>query len=831
MNTYDIYYNSTNSSEETFINRTEIRKILERYYARFNIDGAEMFKVFYLYGFGGMGKTYLIKYLKKEFLKSIPANFIIYITFEIQDNSQMLYALINIRKAFNHSCPVFDYALLYYWNLERVERLNDDFVKLLKKDIISVYTDLGLNMAAFACNPIFTSFGDLQNVINDLYTKIQNFRIKESIYDILQMDGTEIYEKLPCFLARDIKDYMQKKNSNYIFLFDSYQQSIPYSESAEWLLDFINELQKGLFIITGREEIQWNPDSYKIKKFHLDCYPKDEAQEFLKHIIPESRSDIVDTIISTSGCIPIYLSLAFDLYKQEQNISTDDLIKKSKFKDKKLLVHHFINHLKPSWQDIIFYLAVVKIFNNEIFEYLITDLNLSCSKLDFDEIVNVSLFKYIENSNSLYKIHDVISSNVVCILNTKSTKIVNKIFNSYLAYISKRSVYKDLINNNLESIIALFTNIMEICIDDTYSIDLNTNIMENIIDLFLVISDTRVVFPIPKPSLSYSLEINDALYFMNAIMYEKVNTNDTFYKLKQVKNPMLFGKHLQSYNIVLKYQEALIGNYIPFKTYLENLESSFTESERAEWYYMKTFIYLGDYYMMEGDFLRAYRYLENLRSFLSLDIYHTDNYFLMERSIGHIYRFNYDFEAASKKYEDLLKRYKDASPLKVYLLVNLCETKCFIHPNYVIDNFSEALRYVEQYHNLKNKAKLYYSRGIAYALLHKYPQAMEDINISIQVNQKDGYSSGKLFAYQAKAFCEYGEYGSISTQTMETINQLVEKLNVYNFLLYPLYLIQGISHETEKVTWLDPEKTEKNCKNFISKLRSKKHSEHPKFAY
>lgn len=139
-----------------------------------------------------------------------------------------------------------------------------------------------------------------------------------------------------------------KKRYKLSFSFDSYQQSIPYSESAEWLFTFINELQKGLYIITGREKLKWEPEFYKIEKFHLDCYPEEEAREFLKCTIPDSRKDIIDTIIQSSGCIPIYVSLAYDLYLKEKNISAVEMIKKSKFKDRASLVRHFINHLKKN---------------------------------------------------------------------------------------------------------------------------------------------------------------------------------------------------------------------------------------------------------------------------------------------------------------------------------------------------------------------------------------------------------------------------------------------------------------------------------------------------
>ena len=235
--------------------------------------------------------------------------------------------------------------------------------------------------------------------------------------------------------------------------------------------------------------------------------------------------------------------------------------------------------------------------------------------------------------------------------------------------------------------------------------------------------------------------------------------------------------------------------------------------------------------MMEGDFFKSLECLENLRETLSLEIFNTDNYFLIERSIGHIYRFNYDFEMASQKYTNLLEQYKNNPSLKVYLLVNLCETKCFTQPYYVIDKFSEALSYVNQFHNLKNKAKLYYSRGIAYSLMGRYSKALADINTSIKINQSDGYRSGELFAYQAKAFCEYGETGVISNKTTEILNQLVANVGVYDFLMYPIHLINGTENSLKKVNWIDAKNTEKNCKNFLKSLRSKKHFEHRKFAY
>lgn len=809
---------STILHEENFINRTEIRNTIMSYYDNFNVDNTNLFEVFSVYGFGGMGKTYLVKYLKNEILKTFPPDSVIHISFEIKNNLQKETSIIKLRKQFKFACPIFDYAFLLYWEMEHIERLDDDFLMLLKNNIIESFANMGITAINGLFQKIIPSFSDIQNLINKTYTKINQIPVRVQISEIIQMDSRELLQKLQYFLALDIKKHMYSKQTNYIFIFDSYQQSIPYSPTAEWLFDFINEMRKGLFIITSREKLLWKPKRYEIHEYMLNTYPIEETRTYLNKIISSDRIDIIDTIIESTQCIPIYVSLASDLYKNEKNISSEELIERIKFSDKESLVSHFIDHLKKEWQDIIVYLSIIKIFNENIFCYFIEKLNLQCSILDFQEITQVSLLNYTEQSNDLVKIHDIFCKNAIAVLDTY---VISKIFDTYLTYLAKREVQLNLINKNLNSIIALFSNVINLCIDYNKKIKLSKEMSENIIDLFLMISDTKILLPIPKPSDNYAIEINDILYFMDAILYEKENTNQTVEKLKKVRKAANLGKHYKSYNIFFKYAEALTGRYEPFKNYLETIDRSFNEKERCEWYYLKTKIYLSDYYMMEGEFIKSLEYLRMLENSLSLEIYNTDNYFLVKRSIGHIYRFNYDFATAIWYYDELLKYYNDNKSICVYLLVNLCETKCYVDPQYVVKNFSEILTYVEQFHNLKNKAKLFYSRGIAYTLLHKYAEAISDIEISIKINEMDGYSSGILFAYEAKAFWEYGKYGMISAETVSKIEQLIKENKVYDFLKYPIYLITNKVADLKPIKWLNYKVTKDNCENFINRLHPK----------
>lgn len=813
MNTYETFYHGTVNKEENFINRVQIREKLLNLYEKFNIDNSNFFEVYSIYGFGGMGKSHLLKYLRYKFKETLPDNLLICASFEIQENTQKIYGLTKIRKAFNHPCPIFDFALLCYWDHEHIEQLNSDFAKMLKNDFLSSCSNLFAYVAFFDLLSL-PSFGDLQNIVNNVNNKWKNLKIKNIIQEVQEMESDEILESLPFFLATDMKKYMKTHNTNFIFILDSYQQSKPYSESLEWLFTFINELQMGFFIITSREKLNWSPINYNIHSYHLESYPRDEAKEFLIKKISNSRMDIVNTILESTDCIPIYVSLAIDIYEKEKNITVNSLIAKSKFKDRNLLVKHFINHLNYNWQEMIISLSVVKIFNINIFEYLIDDLNLPCPKTDFDDIVQISLLSYIEHTEHLYKIHDIFCENAVMVLE-KNKK--SRIFFSYLTCLAKREIYFLLSSQQVPSAITLFQNIIDIEINLNEE-ELGLQEMEDTIDIFLMISNTRAIFTLPKPSLMYSIKINDLLYFMDGILYEKESTYQTEEKLKNVKNPSSFGRHEISYNIILKYVLSLRGNYMEFKEYLETLKESFSGNDKKEWYYLKTYIYLIDYYIMEGQFPKSYRLLLDEKEIVSSEIGSVDDCFLLQRLEGHMWRFNFNFTKASQVYQDLLEKYDGNLSLKVYLLTNLCETKCFSEPQYVIDNFHETLKYVKQFHNLKNEAKLYYSRGIAYTMLRKYEKAYNDINKSIQINKEDGYKSGELFAYIAKAFWEYASQNSFTSKTLSHIKSLIKINKVYDFLLYPIYMIKQEEDLKPSVNWIDEQLTLQNIKDFLNRL-------------
>ena len=73
----------------------------------------------------------------------------------------------------------------------------------------------------------------------------------------------------------------------------------------------------------------------------------------------KDEAELVEVTLKSTQCIPIYVDLAINIYLQEKNISPTKIVKKSLFSDQRMLVKHFISHLKKEWQDVILDLSII----------------------------------------------------------------------------------------------------------------------------------------------------------------------------------------------------------------------------------------------------------------------------------------------------------------------------------------------------------------------------------------------------------------------------------------------------------------------------------------
>lgn len=808
--------------QKEFVDRTEIRGKAIEACGNMEDNPKTYFKVIDIYGIGGIGKSRLISELKSELKNKLSAmeSKLVAVSFEIEGRQQVLRNLIQIRRAFKDSCTVFDYALMTYWDKAGcIEQLDNQFMYQIRANFLTGLAETigSLGLSIFPDLPTVPSINDIFEYIGILIQKGQQFPLRNQLKAISQLEPQELIEKMPQYLGFDIERLTGKAPCALVFLCDSYQQSVPYNESKEWLMDLIAIIHRGLFIITGREKLRWDDPQKDILPYHLQSFPEDVARSHLKKYIPLASEEIVNEILLSSQCVPLFVDMAIDVYQREEN--TGKFADLTYFKNRDQLTQRFIYHLPEKWHSILFVLSVVGIFNRDIFLYLGKELACSCPMEDYEEIVSTSLSNYIEQTQGLVKLHDVFCYHATQIL-TDSYK--RDVWHYYLKFIHARGAGSSE-GNAQGALLTLFLNLLQRCSELKLRITVQET--EWLIDIFFQIMDTRTFFEPPSPGSGGTEELNDLYLVLNAVIYEKVNTNETINLLSQVKHPDHFGKHEKSYSILLLYSKSLLGCYSDFYSALEEMDQKLERSDRVYWYYPRIKMYIADYLLMAGRFRTA---LQNLFEMQNNEL-SDDMLFQSARAIGHIYRFNMALELAERTYRIEREKFLASINSRVYLQTNLCETYCFFDLEQFDLFYENTLKDALKLGNLKNLGKLYYSKAIVLACKGQFNQAYTEVQRSLGVNKRDGYQSGELFAYMARAYCDYAKYGAVQMATREKIELLLTQNGVYQFFRLPLHMMSGeqraIEDSREEYEWLDFDQTVSQYSKFLKRLRPNGSSE------
>lgn len=820
----------TPPKERTFTNRTKIMGLLNDALIKLNEDPT-MFQVFSIHGIGGIGKTRLVK----EFSRLISDEPVIFVSFEIEKRSEIINNLWKIRKAINYSCPFFDFALLRYWELTNPAVINDDFMDIFKKGFFVNTLDLVAEMvgvpfakleAEFILPTIITP-SVIIDFINSIHQKIPQIRHNSIFKAISSTAADQLIKKLPTLLGIEIKHLISLgKILRPIFIFDSYQESQPYSESEEWLYNILKEAGRGLYIVTSREPLHWNESCDRLVLHNLQCYPEDDARILLEETIV-NRPDLIDLIIESTQCVPIYIDLALNVYDSQKTIVGEALVEKALFCDRHKLVYHFINHMKSSWQSAVLDLATIRIFNGDIFEYLVRNKMLDCTVYEYESIIESNLFSYVSESKSsnLVKLHDVFCKDVQ---NGRSVNECYTIYKTYLEYICFR---RDLLikDNHGASLAALLQNLIYLAIsleerclkekNTQINCSINEHIVEQLLDIFFTLVANKVRFaPVPFENIKTNT-MKKVCQFVYAKTYEKVNTQKTIEALEQIGDVSCFGKHMLSFEAVLFYTKALTGNYNEFENWVKQIDYKLNSQMKCEWFYNRIKIYQADCYMLNGRFKLA---LESL-TLLNNGYTSVEDHFSINRTIGHIQRFNFQLKQAEHTYKSLIKEYYNNYVFREYLATNLAEAGCYFPDNDFIKRNQAILHSMGTVYNIKNKAKLLYSLAIANIVKKHYRTAKTYIDECISINHEDGYQSGELFAYMAQAYLDYALNGTVSDKTQKQIEQLLVRNNVYTFFRLQLAIIKEDQHSINRIShdydWIDFSYTVKECRRFLSQLK------------
>lgn len=771
---------------------------------------SDFFEIFAIFGMGGIGKSRFLAELKyyiyHNFSKKIE---LIYVALEV-DNDNSFHSLLRIRKSISQSCYLFDYALIALMDSCLVEKINEEFLS-------SIRTNLTTNLISLVQDTIpipLPSLDSIVETLNTIITKLKKAYTKEKYWDfILKLEQLvnaspkKLLNSLPSLLGYDLGRIARSRKM--VVILDSCCNN---NNGCDWLNVLLSQVNNGLYILTSRERLALNRSN--IKEYRMQEIPAPEAKKYLEEYIDERhQASLIPQLILSTECIPIYLDLAVSIYLRCKDSSQPTVIDQLSFSSKEEIVRNFLDHLPDKQQEVILALAVVGVFDSNIFNHLISDLNFPISQLDYYEICRISLVDNLNIDCDLKTFHNIFQRNICKIL---PQEIKYKIFQSYLSFLSQRGIF--LYPNEILRI--YFLNVLRLVADNKFKLTIGEN--ERILDLFFTLRDQRVEYTFAEESLGAANRVLSHFFTAVALLHSDVTA--CLSKLAAIKKDLfLIGKHKYSYDAIKYYSWCIIGQYNRAKSKFADVCNDLHGDVVTDWYYGKLKIYYADCLMLTGDFrdaiIRFDDYYDEIEHYANVK---ENDIFEIKKQKGHCYRLNFLLEKASAFYSELFDTFAGTSVMKSYAMTSLCEAKCFFSPQYVIDHYQESLKTARGVGQTRSCAKIYYSAGIAYTVKRDFSKAREFIRKSIKLNERCNYPAGKLFALIAKCYYFYAKNGNIPQMLVAEAEKLSAQLQVYGYLLLPIYIMQQNNEKIialkEKYQWLDWEQTEMKYNQFIQSL-------------
>lgn len=790
-----------------FVDREEIINLFKTEYKKLK-SNSEYFKVIGIYGIGGIGKSYLI-----EKLLQIPQNDefepkIITINMDIMHSTDIFDNLVKVRKQIDVGCLYFDYSLILLWDIYKIEKLNEDFMRKIKGNFLDI-----LNIADSSLSVVCPTIG-FENILNifrsNLLPKLQQHFMKLSVFEEInarfQRSPQQLYEFMPHLLGLDLAKIT--KDHRLIAFFDSYERYL--IDHDDWLKELIGSIGKGLFLVASREKLDWSTNPEELYPYMLQELPFSQSELLLKAHLAPSHYDIIDTIIKKTQGVPIFIELAINIYKKISIENSDGISAEFwMIKDKSDFIKRFLHHLPETEQEVVLILAVVRIFNTDIFEWIVQDLNLNCTVLKYYDICKLCLVNMLKEDDQFLKLHDVFTANALKFISTSKKQ---RILHSYICYIGQRG----LAILSQKQLTILFRNLLLLSLDIVFSV----SDIEYLCDIFFVLYENNC-----SPELyewinkTSSTTLSAFRNFVEIIYTEKVDAQKSYGLSLAFKEKFQLGKHRKSFELIKTYAHAISGDYQDFSSITKKMYYELVAEDILCWYYGKTKIYYADHLMLNGKFLQALHIFEEYAQELNMFPQKRGDYFEAKKQSAHCKRFNMLLDEAAFIYQGLANDYVNSKGLLVYVLTNLCETNCYFRPEFVLSIAPEAIRLSEYLNRPKERAKIYYSLAITNLHSKNYDLAKLYIDKSIILNENAHYPSGVLFALMAKAFWEYAQTKQVSAQTNHQIQSQLKQCNVYQFFSLPLSIMKGnvdkINKLEQKYEWIDFSHTVKQYETFL----------------
>lgn len=603
--------------------------IIEDITDKFKFYDKQYAHVIYIHGTGGIGKTYVCRTLNKhiaEFYKNINEPLKVYsIYYDLFKNSAYPVKLMELAslikevltepklfEVFETIFQVYIKRSQEYWN----EQYSSD---LLNNSLFDMTMNIG------ACIPgVSTITGFTQAWISILqYTtsKKKSKRLQNIYSKFEHTPLDDLRQQLCIYFVNDLNNYFKSHtNKRIVIILDTfesliYKNNLQYNdyEPTDWLFGddgIIRLLTNTTWVIAGRDKIDWK------------IYDKENSIDSFKdiEIIEPKETKVVEFLMNTgmgeeyakriadeTNCFPLKFGMYLNLYmthlrrKQENSgIQLDEkacILNEKEFKEISDIVNgsflisdRFLNYFKLNEKEIIYTLACLKSWNDEI----LSDIIWKNSFGNFVFYETLKSFSFIRKEGTVYEIE---TTSLSALVDSCPGNLKNKLINCIINAIRN--------NNYSEQNLFLLKSLIHISLHVQTKAEITESIMQclyKVIHLLFESYDIRAIVNICK----------DTFYIFNRCKEQNIN----FQLL--LSSIIIIYKCCSWVNNINSYKKPEI---MKFLINFERRCSSFIKKDLeygfyytlvlAYEFYNKFGVYESEIYKLTSIILKQYRDLQN----------------------------------------------------------------------------------------------------------------------------------------------------------------------------------------------------------------------------
>lgn len=380
--------------------------------------------VLVFHGVAGIGKTELRKKLAEELTKENDAAIWVVVDFYDPKNLIIENATFRLRMSLRKGkqkipFPTFDLAYALYWKKSNPQ-------SPLNKENFSLWGEAGLVsdvIAAAGEIPLVGFIPKVGQVIAKGSKPLKDWWKKRGSIALQMLPGSEpheILEQLPVFLAEDIRNHFEKYRPPLVIFLDTYEAIwVRERELAlrlskdKWVRAFIERLPQGLFVITGREKLEWHKKEEENWKKYLTHTPVDRlAKKDAVSYLTDcgiANDEICQVIFKASKGVPLYLSLSVDTFekiKKNQKREPDPANFGKTFYD---IFESLIRNLNENETETLKVLSAARKWDRELFRLLVDKFRTGYPLTKTNEF---HTFSFIESEGDRWKMHELMQKHL-----------------------------------------------------------------------------------------------------------------------------------------------------------------------------------------------------------------------------------------------------------------------------------------------------------------------------------------------------------------------------------------------------------------------------------